>query len=286
MRMHRNFLLGSSSLWAMVAMNAEGGSGGAGGEVTPTTPAAPESVLFPNEGGAPDGEKKPEGAGNEGGEGGAQSPAGDWKEYENDPSKSAEENAAAKAEHDKGKPAEKNDAADKVPDDGKYTFTMPEGVEIDQELADALMPEFKELGLTNGQAQKLIDKYIGQQQARLEAHASSPEGAWSAVAHKYFKDNGTPEKWADTAKADKDIGGDKWNGTVDSATRFINTMGTPELKAFLNASGGGNHPELIRIFAKAGALIKEDNPADGGAGGSGKPADPAHVLFPNDAPKG
>lgn len=276
--MHK--LLGSVSPWALVAMNAEGGAGGSGGGDATVTP--PESVLFPNEGQSAD-------AGGQQTNSDSDQSAGDWKEYENDPAKSAEENAAAKVEHDKTKPAEKTDAetaADQVPADGKYTFTMPEGVELDQALADALMPDFKEMGLTQGQAQKLIDKYIATNQARLEGHAASPEGAWSGAAYQYFKDNGTPDTWADKAKADKDIGGTAWNGTVTDATRFINTMGTPELKAFLNASGGGNHPELIRIFAKAGALIKEDNPANGGAGGSGKPVEAAHVLFPNDAPKG
>lgn len=268
----KNRLLGSASPWAFVAMNAEGGSGGGGDPA----PAAPETVLFPAENvpppaDPPAGDPPPPAA-------------GDWKEYVTDPAKSDAENAAAKAEHDKTKPAD--DIADKVPDDGKYTLTMPDGVTVDTELADALGPEFKDLGLTNAQAQKLVDKYIAHQQAKLEAHASSPEGAWSAAAHKYFTDNGTPDKWADTAKADKDIGGDKWNGTVENATRFVNAMGTPELKAFLNASGGGNHPELIRVFAKAGALIREDNPATGGAGGNGKPVEAAHVMFPNDAPKG
>ena len=96
----------------------------------------------------------------------------------------------------------------------------------------------------------------------------------------------TIQKWADDAKADKEIGGDKWDGTVKSAQRAINTLGTPALKEYLQASGGGNHPELIRVFAKVGGLIKEDSPPSDGPGGHGKPADPAHVLFPNDAPKG
>jgi hypothetical protein len=33
-------------------------------------------------------------------------------------------------------------------------------------------------------------------------------------------------------------------------------------------------------------MISEDKPATGGAEGKGKPAEAAHVLFPNDAPKG
>lgn len=197
--------------------------------------------------------------------------ATDWKEYVKDPAKSDAENAAAKAEHDKTKPADKGEA-DKVPADGKYALKMPDGIELDAELAAALGPEFQALNLTNGQAQKLVDKYIETQTARA---AKQSEG-WSK----------TVTKWVDDAKADKDMGGDKWDGTTMAAQRAVNALGTPALKDYLEASGGGNHPELIRFMAKVGAMIKEDSPAIGGAEGAGKPADPAHVLYKNDAPKG
>lgn len=236
------------------------------GEETAAAPAA-ETVLFPNE--QADGQP---GDKTEGDKPDDQS-AGDWKEYENDPAKSDEENAAAKAEHDKTKPAEKSsDPADAVPEDGKYSFTMPEGVEMDQALADALMPEFKELGLTQKQAQGLVAKYVEAQQAKVEKQGET----WSAQV----------TKWADDAKADKEIGGDKWDATVAASQRAIKQFGTPELREYLNASGGGNHPEVIRFVAKVGAMIKEDSPAGSGSEGTGKPADPAHLLFPSDAPKG
>lgn len=227
---------------------------------------APENVLFPKEGEG--GDKKPDAPAGDG------KGAADWKEYTPDPNKSADENARLKAEHDKTKPADKkaDDPADKVPEDGKYDLKMPDGVELDAELAAALGPEFKDLGLTNAQAQKLVDKYIATQQARATKQA---EG-WA----------GTVQKWADDAKADKEIGGDKWDSTVKSAQRAVNSLGTPALKEYLEASGGGNHPEVIRLMAKVGAMIKEDNPASGGAEGAGEPAEAAHILFPNDAPKG
>ena len=266
----------------MIAFEGEG-AGSGGGDASATAAPQIENVLFPDEKATASATADDKGTAGE-----ASTSAGntDWKEYENDPAKSAEENAAAKAEHDKSKPAPKDDPADKVPEDGKYSLTMPDGVELDAELAEALGPEFKELGLTNAQANKLVGKYIETMQKRGEAHAASPEGAWSSAAHDYFKANGTPDKWADTAKADKDIGGAKWDGTVSDARRAIDKLGTPALKDFLNASGGGNHPELIRMFAKAGALIKEDNPPNGDGKGSGKPVEPAHILFKDDAPKG
>ncbi len=244
--------------------NAEGGSGGGD---APAGSAAPESVLFPSEGDT----KKPDdptaGAGDDKGD------APEWREYEPDPNKSEAENAAAKAEHDKTKPADKgkDDPADKVPEDGKYDLKMPEGIELDTELAEALGPEFAAVKLTNAQAQKFVDKYIEIQQAR----AAKQGEVWA----------GTISKWVDDAKSDKEIGGDKWDGTVSASRRAVETLGTPALKEYLNASGGGNHPELIRFMAKVGAMIKEDNPASGGAEGAGKPAEAAHRLFPTDAPK-
>lgn len=271
----------------------EDGSGGGapGGGETPATPApAPESVLFPNDGDG--GEKKPDDkpAGDVKPGDGDDKGAADWKEYVPDPNKSEADNAAAKVEHDKTKPVEKKDddkgaEASLVPQDGKYTVKMPEGIEVDQPLLDALGPKFAAKKLTNGDVQEIVDEFTKLQQARAEEFAKKPEGQWSMAAHQYFTKHGTPDKWAETAKADKEIGGTKWDSTVADARRAIDTFGSPALKEYFEASGGGNHPELIRAFAKAGALIKEDNPA-GGDGGGGKPAEAAHVLFPNDAPKG
>ena len=259
----RHRWLGSTA----ILFNAEGGSGGGtGGEVQPT----PESILFPAEK-SPAGDNTGDDKTNE-----AQAGA-DWKEYEADASKSAEENARLKAEHDAKKPQEgdgkkSTDPLDTVPEDGKYTLTMPEGVELDKELLDAVGADFKELGLTTRQAQQLADKFSALQAARGKTAA---EGWANRV-----------QGWADDAKKDPEIGGGKWDATVRSAHTFLNKLGTPELKDYLNASGGGNHPELIRVFAKAGSLIQEDNPPTDGAGGDGKKADPAYILFPNDAPKG
>lgn len=256
--------------------------------VTPDagTVTTPESILFPSETpsapagddttsekgqvgeGSANGDKSAEDAGKKEGEAsGDEKP--EWKPYENDPNKTDEENAAAKAEHDKGDPAS---PLNQVPADGKYTLEMPEGIELDTVLLDALGPEFKELGLTNGQAQKLADKFIEAEQAKAKTRSED----WAK----------TVTKWSEDAKTDKEIGGSNWNATVKSASRAINEFGTPELKTYLDATGGGNHPELIRLMSKVGNLISEDAPPQDGGGGDGKKADPAHVLFPNDIPKG
>jgi hypothetical protein len=245
--------------WFTILREADGVDGGGSPAAAAATPPA-GTVLFPADTPPADGQ--------------APAPAaGDWKEYVPDPAKSDADNAAAKAEHDKSKPAAPaDDQMAKVPEDGKYDLKMPDGVDQDDEMVAALSPEFKEMGLTHAQAQKLVDKYTSIMQARAAAQSET-----------FGK---TVAGWADEAKADKEIGGDKWDGTVLVAQRAVNKLGTPALKDFLNASGAGNHPEVIRFMAKAGALIAEDQPATGGAGGAGKPAEAAYTLFPNDAPKG
>lgn len=234
--------------------------------VVVTPPADAGSVLYPDDAGKVD---PPADAG-------AEKPAGDpsaveWNEYVDDPAKTAEENAAAKAEHDKTKPAA-DDPSDKVPEDGKYVLKMPEGVEVDQELLDELSPEFKAAGLTGKQAQALTDKFIAKQQARAKAQG---EG-WAK----------TVSDWVDEAKKDPEIGGAKWDGTVKTASGVVGRFGNDALKEYLNASGAGNHPEMIRFMAKVGAVIGEDNPAISETPGKKVAADPAETLYPDDKPKG
>lgn len=201
-------------------------------------------------------------------------PSGEWKEYVADATKSEAENAAAKAEHDKTKPADKSAELnlDAVPEDGKYQLTMPEGVTLDQALLDKLAPDFKAAGLTHKQAQALADKYIEQQRADGQAQVE----AWQKMT----------SDWVNEAKADAEIGGPKWDATVKAATGVVAKFGNEKFSEFLNSSGAGNHPEMIRLMAKVGAVIGEDRPAISETPNAAKPLDTSAVLYPNDKPKG
>lgn len=257
----------NSGLTMLFAPEGEGGSGGGGGQGTGDTPAPAgdaQSVLYaddtPKDGNpAPEGEQKPTDAPND-------TPAAEWKEYVPDPAKSDEENAAAKAEHDKTKPAE-GDPLDKVPEDGKYTITLSdEDLVVDEVLLGALSPAMKEAGLTGKQANTLAAAFAAHQKAQAEQ--------WGL----------TVSQWAKDAAADPEIGGANWDTTRKNAQSFISQFGTPALKEYLNATGAGNHPEMIRIMAKAGAVISEDKPTGGNQGGQAR--DAVTVLYPDDQPKG
>lgn len=131
----------------------------------------------------------------------------------------------------------------------KYEFTAGEGVDLDTEALKDFEPVARDLNLTNEQAQKLVDAYpkilAGVQQRQAEA--------WQAQT----------EQWASDVKADKEIGGDKLTTNLSAAQRALDLFGTPELKEYLNTTGLGNHPDLVKTFVKIGKAMSEDGMVDG-----------------------
>lgn len=144
----------------------------------------------------------------------------------------------------------------------KYEFTAADGVDLDTEALKDFEPVARELNLTNEQAQKLVDAYpkilAGVQQRQAEA--------WQAQT----------EEWAATVKADKEIGGDKLTANLGVAQRALDTFGTPALKEYLNGTGLGNHPELVKAFVKVGKAMSEDGVVTGKESGQRSAAE---VLY-------
>lgn len=155
----------------------------------------------------------------------------------------------------------------------QYTdFTFPEGAEID----DATLGEAKtmlgEMRLPQDQAQKLVDFYANKVKAFGEAQGSN-----------WVKLN---DKWVSDFKADKEIGGDNVKATVDASKQAIAKFGTPELINALNMTGAGNHPEVIRFFARVGKATGSDTfvVASGASANANKSA--AEVLYPDHSKAG
>lgn len=128
-----------------------------------------------------------------------------------------------------------------VPD--SYELKAPDGYE------QAQLEQFSELakglGLNNEQAQKLLDQQAEQKQ-QFEASALDS-----------FKE--LTAQWEEQAKADSEIGGEKFERSLQYADKALTQFATPEFKQILNDSGYGNHPEMVRIFARIGQKLSEDN---------------------------
>jgi hypothetical protein len=157
-----------------------------------------------------------------------------------------------------------NEGSDVVPD--TYAdFTMPEGMQLDETALTDAAPIFKELGLNQEQAQKVVDLYAAQVQAGSQ---------------KQIDDfNQLVSDWGDQSKNDSEFGGDKFDENVKVAQAAVAKYGTPELKQLLSDHGVGSHPEVVRFMVRVGHTLKEDVPGTSGSA-SAQTADRVDILYP------
>jgi len=164
---------------------------------------------------------------------------------------------------------------DKKPeDDGTtvpetYDFKMPEGLELDTEAATEFSALAKEFKLSAENAQKVAD--IGAKMVQKAATAQAEQ----------FK--ATQAEWAKEVTTDKEIGGDKLQENLGMARKAIETFGGKELREFLNATGFGNNPLLVKSFVRIGKAISEDGFV---RGGTTTTTDPAANFYPSMTKKG
>jgi hypothetical protein len=159
-----------------------------------------------------------------------------------------------KLEADKGAdaaPTEGEESGEAAATPEKYELTAPEGFTLDQEAVDTATPVFKELGLTNEQAQKLMPvaadfaKRIGD---RLTGDLLG-------------KVSEERKAWLETSRSDQEIGGANWDQSLTVAAKAMDQLGFVKgspLRNILDESGLGNHPEMIRAFVRVGKAIGED----------------------------
>ncbi len=100
--------------------------------------------------------------------------------------------------------------------------------------------EAKKLNLTNEEAQALAD------------------GKNQAVQDYVDSGNKVTAGWLDQAKKDSEIGGDNFEQTVLDGNAALERFASPELQDLLYATKFGNHPEVIRAWAKVGKAMRGD----------------------------
>ena len=132
-----------------------------------------------------------------------------------------------------------------------YEFKAPEGVQFDDHVIGAFSEVAKDLNLPQEHAQKVLDKMAPVIAARQAEQFQAARN-----------------DWAETAKADKEFGGEKLAENLGVAKKALDAFATPELRKLLDDSGLGNHPEVIRMFYRTGKAISEDRFVSGQAGKS------------------
>lgn len=144
-----------------------------------------------------------------------------------------------------------------------YEFKAPEGTQFDDAVLGAFSEVAKELNLPQDQAQKVLDKMAPVIAARQAEQFQAARA-----------------EWGEAAKTDKEFGGEKLTENLGVAKKALDTFATPELRALLDASGLGNHPEVIRVFYRAGKAISEDRFV-GGKQGQQAQQSVAQRMYPN-----
>jgi hypothetical protein len=146
----------------------------------------------------------------------------------------------------------------------KYEFKAPEGFDLDEASINEVTPVFKNLKLSNDEAQSLVDLY-----AKI-----SKEAAEAPV--KFWKE--TQQKWLDEVRADPEIG-DKIELVKTTVNKALATYLSPtEVANFrhaMNYTGAGNNPTFIRVLYKLTSQLVEGGEVRGGG--------PVEVRAPNAA---
>lgn len=138
----------------------------------------------------------------------------------------------------------------------KYEFAMPEGFTLDEARAGEFEAFARSNKLTNeaaNEALSLAVKHVqGLQDQQLAAWREQVEG------------------WGNEIRTDKDLGGEKLQASVNIAQKALARFGTPELVDFLESSGIGNHPALVRFCYQIGTRISEGGMITGAGAGEGR----------------
>lgn len=157
-----------------------------------------------------------------------------------------------------------------------YNFAAPDGAALDTKAIESATPIFKELGLSQSQAQKLVDFY----NAQTKANADQLNSTIAQVR----------EAWRDEVAADPDIGNKIPEVKVEIG-RALDKLGDAKLvKSFretMDSTGIGDNPALIKTLFRFAKLVNEGSHVTGGGPseeGQTRPGTPkptaAQAMYP------
>lgn len=131
-------------------------------------------------------------------------------------------------------------------------FKAPEGHTLDKATIDKATPIFKELGLSQDAAQKLVDLYAAQQ---IEA-AKAPGATYEALRTDWrSKVNADPEIKAYATEGKTGL--DAIKVDIGRALGTLDPTLATEFKAAMDLTGAGDHPAFVKAFWKLSQGITE-----------------------------
>ena len=153
---------------------------------------------------------------------------------------------------DKGKTVlkdgDKGEEGDKGKKDGdkELKLKLPKDSFLDESVVDRIAAEAKEQGLSQEDAQKLLDR----ENTAVSTYLEAQQKAWDKQV----------EGWAKEIKQDPELGGDNFNKNVETAKRALEAFDEDgQVAQLLDDTGYGNNPTLLRFLVSIGKQIGEDN---------------------------
>lgn len=154
-----------------------------------------------------------------------------------------------------GEPKPEGDAPAEGAPEAYADFKLPEGMPVDPDFLDTTKAVFKEAGLSQEKAQKLVDLVV-ERDKRVEKAQFDQADAW---AKEFMK--------SPTAKEDLSY--------AAKAREFC----TPGVREMLKDPRIGNNPEILATFAKIGRMLSEDQMVEAGARGGASEKSAAEIIF-------
>ena len=155
-------------------------------------------------------------------------------------SKEAADEKPEKVDEESGKPGDESKEA-KADD---VSVTLPEDSLLDESRVEETLAFAKEQKLSNTQAQAILDRESNAVAAHVQAQKEQSDVKI--------------ESWVEDLKIDKEFGGEKFTQTSEQAHRVMKRFANPEFMTYLNESGLGNYPDLVKTFARIGKVMSED----------------------------
>ena len=124
-------------------------------------------------------------------------------------------------------------------------FDIPSGMTVDTDAIDRFKPVAKELGLSQSQAQRLVDFYAEQMGALLEQWMAQQE---ARIA-----------QWQKQSRVDRELAGNgNFDRNLSTAKKAVERFGGTKLSSALAETGAASHPEVLRCFYRIGKAMSED----------------------------
>ena len=126
-----------------------------------------------------------------------------------------------------------------------YVLKNANGEDVEPQELEMMSRMFKDVNLSQEQAQKLYSAYEKEQ------------GSFIEQSQKAF--NQMRDDWFNQTISDPQIGGQNIGQTKLCIKRVMQQCGNKELSEFLNKTGLGFNPAMVRFMTKVGELLGNDN---------------------------